>query len=169
MRWLLIVCAVASFACNNPEYNLAGPSAVIPPASGVLNVTGRWDGGISLTINGQRLSAPVVLKLEQSGSSVTGTWSALSVAHVDGGPGFLVGQDVQGEIRGGVTNSGTLSGTLTWDSARSDGGRCAGAGTVSGTTSGGQMQLSAPSLSMAGCTAPSALTWSVGLTYGTVR
>jgi hypothetical protein len=122
-----------------------------------MNATGRWGGSLLVTLQGQRLGAPVILSLTHQGAAIRGWWSAQAMSEA----GFMVGQDVLGDISGTVTSSGSFSGTVTWDSERAGGGRCTGSSGLSGTVTRGQIVLTAPSIPLGGCSAPTALQWNV--------
>lgn len=157
MRCAVLLVALVAASCGDATpYELAGPSAVMPPLP-APSATGSWSGGLSMTLQSQRLGTPVTMSLTQTGDAINGWWSALAVAENR----LLVGQDVGGDINGTVTASGAFTGTVTWDSERLGGGRCSGSSGISGAVTRGQILLNTASIPLSGCSAPTALAWNV--------
>jgi hypothetical protein len=100
------------------------------PSSTTLS--GNWSGVLQYTVNGTNGQQNVTLSLQQSGSAVTGTYSANSIGYYAGGnhavTGTLTGSNFSGTINfepssnptscaGTVSFTGNGSGsTLTWNS-----------------------------------------------------
>lgn len=147
MRVLIFVALLAVGCGDSTPYKLAGPSAVIPPQSVEFTVDGKWGGVVSVTIQGQRLSAPVAMSLDHQGDAIAGWWSALGVAENR----FFAGQGVSGDIQGTVTG-GAFAGTVIWDSNE---GNCKGSAGLSGTITRGRLTFQAPSIPLNNCSAPS--------------
>lgn len=163
MKLLLPLFCLCLVGCGEAEHILAGPSAVVPPLP-AMNITGRWDGQVTLLFVGQRVIAPVTLKLTQAGSSVTGWWSAQARTDI----GIVAGQDAGGEVNGTLSGN-AFTGTVTWDSERVTGGRCTGVSGLSGTVTRERADLIAASVPLAGCQSPTTVTWVVIPTSGTIR
>lgn len=149
MRLIVLLTCLLTAACGDATpYDLAGPSAVVPPLPAEFSVSGKWGGAVAVTIQGQHLSAPVAMSLDHQGTVIAGWWSALAVA----GNAILVGQDVGGDIQGTVT-AGRFAGTVTWVS---NDGQCYGSASLSGPITRGRLSLSASNIPLANCSAPSA-------------
>lgn len=163
MKLLIPFFCLCLVGCSDADHILAGPSPVVQPLP-AMNVSGRWDGQVSMSLGNQRIAAPVMLTLTQDGPSVTGWWSALALADI----GIVVGQDVGGEVRGTLTGT-AFTGTVTWDSGRVSGGRCSGVSGIAGTVIRERVDLTAASIPLGGCQSPTTVTWIAIPTSGTVR
>lgn len=163
MRAVVLVSCFLAVGCGDIDaFQPAGPASAIRPLSHP-DMTGRWFGTLAVTFSdGQRVSTTVFVRLQQDGARVTGTWSALGPTTL----GFYAGQDVFGDVAWTVTGVNgrdqTFAGSLTWDSPSSGGGRCLGAGGVSGIQREGGLTMTAPSISLDRCT-PVGLFWSISL------
>lgn len=124
MRRALLMLGICLFAaCSSSP---SAPSTP-PPASVAGNWSGTWQA--TQTTGGPYLIA-YVMNLNQSGSTVSGTWSTAQA---------------NGTVSGATTST-SFSGTLTWNGSSVGGTACTGSLAVSGSAGGQTVTWTSPAV-----------------------
>jgi hypothetical protein len=129
-RCALAVLLLVSVACgsNSPT----APAPAPQPANIAGSYTGTWQA--TQTTGGPYLIA-YIMQLNQSGATVTGTWSTAQA---------------NGTVTGTTTPT-TFSGTFTWNAVTNGGSPCTGTFAVSGNAGGPTITWTSPAVT-ASCT-----------------
>lgn len=123
MKRLIVLLALLCAACGSD------PTPVAPTPPSPASVAGTWSGTLqgSQPIQGAFLIA-AVMTLNQSGPTVTGTWST---------------GNANGTVSG-TTTASSFTGTFTWNASTATGAPCTGTLAVSGSAGGNTVNWTSP-------------------------
>jgi len=139
MRTFWLFSAIVLIAVSTACTNSTTPSST--------NLAGTWTGSIQYTVTGTTGQQTITMSLQQSGSTVTGSYSATS-------QGFFSNANMT--VTGTV--SGTFTGVLNFAPASNPNG-CSGSMQVTGTGSGNTVTWTSTSFtSTCGSLTPSSVT-----------
>jgi len=127
--WLTAVAVVLAGACHRSPIE---PTPTPDPTPPLVNVAGNWSG----TWEDRDGVTAFVMNLNQSGTTVTGTWE-------------LANFDWRGNVSGSV-DAKSFSGTFTVNAPRAGGGTCTGTAAFAGPTNLGAQTLRWSSVGITG-------------------
>jgi len=113
---------------------IAGASCDDSPSGPSVNLAGAWTGTLTFVTSGVTVTDNVTATLNQSGSSVTGTWTSES--------------GTSGELT--LTAAADVTGTTTISQTRITGQVCSASTSVSGPATSTRLELSLAPLTQTG-------------------